>query len=173
VIGVDDASPSDGERHRLSGRARLGPGEAVTLILPLQSTDALAMGMRTGPPPDAPPLERPVRVIGGARGAIDRSRVAGIRLFMPKRSAGRRVVLGDPSILRGADPGREAYRSIVDGFGQYTRRHWGGKATSREDLDEARQREEQMLREWLPPPLPLDRYGGLLRGPDFAATGYF
>ena len=119
------------------------------MILPLQSTDALAMGMRTGPPPEAPPLERPVRVIGGARGAIDRSHVAGIRLIMPKRSAGRRVVLGDPSILRGADPGREAYRSIVDGFGQYTRRHWGGKITSREDLDEARQREKKMLREWV------------------------
>jgi len=167
VVRVDDAVQSGGDQHRLTGRARVRPGEPVVLILPLQSTEALAMGMRAGPPPEAPRLDAPVRVIGGARGAIERNHVAGIHLILAKRSAGRTVILGDPGVLRGADPGLDAYRSIVDRFGQYTRAGWEGKAGSQDDLREARLREEQA------PPVGLDRYGGLLEGPDFGATGFF
>ena len=172
LVRVDDADAADGDRHRLTGYARVRPGEAVVLVLPLQSSEALAMGMRMGPPPEAPRLEAPVRVIGGARGAVDRSHIVQIHLIIPKRSLGRTVIFGDPGILRGADPGLEAYRTIVDGFGQYTRADWDGKVESRRVLREERLREEQELREW-PPPMALDRYGGLLRGPDFAATGFF
>jgi hypothetical protein len=172
LVRVDDAHATGGDQHRLTGRARVRPGEAVVLILPLQSTDALPMGMRAGPPPEAPRLDAPVRVIGGARGAIDRNHVAEIHVILAKRSSGRTVILGDPGILRGADPGLEAYRSIVDGFGQYTRARWEGKVGSRDDLHDERLREERELREWSPP-LALDRYGGLLRGPEFGATGFF
>ena len=96
LVRVDDAHATSGDQHRLTGRARVRAGEAVVLILPLQSTDALPMGMRAGPPPEAPRLDAPVRLIVGARGAIDRSRVAGIRMILAKRSSGRTVILGDP-----------------------------------------------------------------------------
>jgi Beta-galactosidase len=112
-------------------------------------------------------------VIGGARGAVDRRHVTAIHLILLKRSSGRTLILGDPGIIRGADPGPEAYRSIVDGLGQYTRARWDGKIGSEDELQRARLREEQEMREWLPPPLGLDRYGGLLEGPNFDATGFF
>src|ERR1700730_4189299 len=75
VVRVDDRPQAGGDQHSLSGRARVRSGETVLLVLPLQSTDALPMGMRAGPPPEAPRLDAPVRVIGGARGTIDRGHV--------------------------------------------------------------------------------------------------
>ncbi len=95
------------------------------------------------------------------------------RIILLRRSAGRSVILGDPGTFRGTDTGRETYQSIVDGFGQYARARWDGKISSSDDLQSARLREEQRLREWLPPPLALDRYGGLLQGPSFHPTGFF
>jgi len=47
--------------------------------------------------------------------------VTGIDLILLERSLGRTLIFGDLGVIRGADPGREAYWRIVDGFGQYTR----------------------------------------------------
>jgi len=173
VIRVDDDPHADGEHHSLSGRTRLSPGDAAVLILALPTNDALPMGMVAGPPREPPRLDAVVRMIGGARGAVDRRHVTAIHLILPRRSPGRSLIFGDPGIIRGADRGPEAYRSIVDGFGQYTRARWDGKTGSAEDLRRARLREEQELRGRLPPALKLDRYGGLLEGPVFGATGFF
>jgi glycosyl hydrolase family 42 (putative beta-galactosidase) len=173
VVRVDDDPRADGEHHSLSGRARVRPGEAGVLILPLPTNEALPMGMVAGPPREAPRLGAPVRVMDGARGAVDRRHVTAIRLILLSRSSGRSLIFGDPGIIRGADPGPEAYQSIVDGFGQYTRAHWDGKIESAEDLQRARLGEEQELRERLPPAIKLDRYGGLLEGRVFDATGFF
>jgi hypothetical protein len=41
VVRVDDDPYADGDRHSLTGRAQVRPGEAVVLILPLQATRAL------------------------------------------------------------------------------------------------------------------------------------
>jgi len=173
LVRVEDDPKAGGDQHTLTGRARVRAGEAVVLVLPLRSTDALPMGMREGPAPTAPRLDPPARSIGGGRGTLDRRHVVGIQLILLKRSLGRALIFGDLGVIRGADPGREAYRRIVDGLGQYTRVRWDGKIESRTDLESARRREEQELREWLPPPLSLDRYGGLLDGPKFRAAGFF
>ena len=173
VIRVDDDPHADGEHHSLSGRPLVRPGEAGVLILPLPTNDALPMGMVAGPPREAPRLDTFVRVIGGARGAIERRHVTAIHLILLRRSAGRSLIFGDPGIIRGSDPGPEVYRSIVDSFGQYARAGWDGKICSNEDLQRARFGEEQQLQELLPPALRLDRYGGLLEGPAFDATGFF
>ncbi len=173
IVRIDDDPHADGEHHSLSGRARVRPSEAGVLILPLPTNDALPMGMVAGPPREAPRLDTFVRMIGGARGAVDRRHVTAIHLILPRHSPGRSLIFGDPGIIRGADPGPEIYRTIVDGFGQYTRARWGGKIGSTEDLERARLREEHELREWLPTALRLDRYGGLLEGPVFGATGFF
>jgi hypothetical protein len=173
LVRVDDDLHADGEHHSLSGRARVRSGEAGVLILPLPTNDALPMGMIAGPSPEAPRLDAPVRVIGGARGAVNRRNVTAIHLILLRRSPGRILVVGDLGIIRGADRGLEAYRSIVDGFGQYTRADWDGKIHSDEDLQRARLREEQEMRESLPRALGLDQYGGLLEGPVFGTTGFF
>jgi hypothetical protein len=56
VVRVDDEPRADGDKHSLTGRARVRPAEAGMLILPLQATEALSMGMRAGPPPEPPGL---------------------------------------------------------------------------------------------------------------------
>ena len=173
VVRVDDGAQAGGDDHSLTGRARIAPGEAVALVMPLQPADALAMGMRVGPPLAAPRLDMAVRVIGGRRGTIDRRHVAAIHLFPLRRSVGRTLIFGDPGIIRRADPGPAAYRQIVDRFGQYTGASWDGKIGSDDELRRQRRREEQTLREWLSALPPVDRYGGLLGGPSFAATGFF
>ena len=173
VVRVDDDPHADGEHHSLSGRARVRPNEAGVLILPLPTNDALPMGMVAGPLREAPRLDAAVHMIGGARGAVDRRHVAAIHLILLRRSLGRTLIFGNLGIIHGADPGPEAYQSIVDAFGQYARAQWDGKMGSNDQLESARQREDQELQEWLPPPLALDRYGGLLDGPVFGATGFF
>jgi hypothetical protein len=173
IVRVDDDPRADGEHHSLSGRARVRPHEAGVLILPLPTNDALPMGMVAGPPREAPRLGGSVRMIGGARGAIDRRHVTAIHLILLRGSLGRIVVFGDLGVIRGADPGPEVYRQIVDSFGQYTRQYWDGKIGSDEEIPWEGSREERQLREWSPPPLALDRYGGLLKGPSFDATGFF
>src|SRR6516225_5063366 len=149
LVRVDDNPHADGDKHSLAGRARVGPGEVVALVLPLQPANALPMGMRAGPPLTAPQLDTPVRVIGGRRGTIDRHRVTAIHLLLLRRSAGRTLIFGDPGIIRGADPGVELYRQIVDRFGQYTRASWDGKIGSEDELQRERVEEEQTLRGWL------------------------
>src|SRR6516165_3413798 len=173
VVRVDDDPNADGEHHSLSGRARVRSGGAGVLILPLPTNDALPMGMVAGPPPEAPRIDTLVQIIRGARGAVDRRHVTAIHLILLKRSLGRTLIFGNLGIIHGADPGPETYQSIVDAFGQYARAQWDGKIGSNDQLESARQREDQELREWLPPPLALDRYGGLLDGPVFGATGFF
>ena len=173
ILRLDDDPHADGDQHSLTGRARVRPGEATTLILGLQATDALPMGIRAGPPLAAPEFDTPVRVIGGRRGRIDRRHVTAFHLILPRRSPGRSQILGDPGIIRGPDPGPEAYRHIVDGFGQYTGAHWDGKIGSDQELQNERLQEEPELRDWLSALPPADRYGGLLGGPSFRATGFF
>ena len=173
LVRVEDDAHADQDGSSLTGRARVRPAETVVLILPLRTTDALSMGMRAGPPPEVPRLDAAVRVIGGESGAIDRRHVSRLHLMLLGLSPGRSVIFGDPGILRGADTGLEVYRSIVDGFGQYSRARWDGKIGSDEELQSIRLREEQEALERLRPALGLDRYGGLLKGPDFGATGFF
>jgi len=173
VVRVDDDPHPGGDQHSLSGRVQVRPNEAVALILPLQPTTALPMGMRAGPPLAAPRVDIPVRVIGGRRGTIDCHHVTGLHLFLLRRSAGRILIFGDPGIIRGADPGSELYRQIVDRFGQYTQASWDGRIGSDEELQRAGLREEEKLMEWLSALPPVDRYGGLLEGPSFRATGFF
>ena len=173
LVRVDDDAHADGDEHSLAGRARVAPGEVVELVLPLQPADALPMGMRAGPPLASPQLDTPVRVIGGRRGTIDRHRVTAIHVILLRRSAGRSLILGNPGIIRGADPSPEAYRQIVDRFGQYTRASWDEKIASDDELQRASNSEAHKLKEWLSALPPVDRYGGLLDGPSFRATGFF
>jgi hypothetical protein len=126
-VRVDDDAHAGGDEHSLAGRARVGPGEVVAVVLALQPADALPMGMRAGPPLAAPQLDIPVRVIGGTRNTIDRHHVTAIHVFLLKRSAGRTLIFGDPGIIRGADPGPGLYREIVDRFWQLRSRILGRK----------------------------------------------
>jgi hypothetical protein len=164
---------SDGAPQPRSGIVRLQPQEAVVLVLPLRDSNPATMGMRMGPPPDAPRLGRPVRVIGGAQGALDLQRVTMVQLALPFLGSSHTLIFGEPGTLRGQDQGRRSYLHIADQFGQYTRATWPKKISSIADMQEEGHREERLLQQWLSKLPPRDRFGGILQGPSFKATGFF
>ena len=62
----------------------------------------------------------------------------------------------------------------VDRFGQYTGENWPGKITSDQQLrEEAAAEEVQLIRFDAFDPQRFDRYGGILDGQKFRATGFF
>ncbi|HJU16121.1 MAG TPA: hypothetical protein VJ770_06595 [Stellaceae bacterium] len=167
-----DGIGSDRVPHARSGIARLQPEESVVLVLPLRDNNPAAMGMRRGPPPDVPRLGRPARVIGGAKGTVDLRRVTMVHLALPYLDADQVLLFGEPGTLRSQDSQR-SYRHIVDRFGQYTRAPWPEKISSAAEMQEEGRREERLLREWLATLPPRDRFGGIMQGPNFKATGFF
>lgn len=172
LVRLDDDPNASGIGDGLTGRTRLLPREAVVLVLPLRGTDAAkAMGMLAGPPPAQ--LDGSTRMIGGARGTIDRRHVTALHLTLPRPATAHSLVFGEPWTIREVDRGEESYQRIVDAFGQYTGASWPGKVGSSADIEDERQREERELQDWVSTLPPFDRYGGLLDGPPFAATGFF
>jgi hypothetical protein len=168
-----DAVGADGADESRSGTARLQPGEEVVLVLPLQNADSAAMGMRMGPPPAAPRLNGLARVIGSAQGKIDLHHVTRVRLALPYLSSNHVLNFGEPSLIRGAEPSGSSYVRIADQFGQYTRMTWPEKVGSQSEMREEWRREEQSLKNWTMALPPRDRFGGLLQGPAFEASGFF
>jgi hypothetical protein len=156
-----------------SGVTRLQPQEEVALVLPLQDKWSISMGMREGPPPDPPPLNGPVRVIGGAEGQINLRNITTIHFSLPYLDSNSTLIFGEPGTIPGAGPGRNSYVHIADRFGQYTRATWPEKVSSTAQMQIQSRREELFLRKWLAK-LPLrDRFGGILEGPTFEANGFF
>jgi hypothetical protein len=168
-----DGAGADGTPQSRSGLVRLRPREAVVLVLPLRGNNPAAMGMRMGPPADPPQLGRPVRVIGGAQGIIDLRRVTMLRLALPYLDSHHTLIFGEPGTLRGRDPGRRPYQQIVDRFGQYSRATWPEKVGATADIREAGRREQRLLRRWSSELPRRDRFGGILQGTSFKATGFF
>jgi hypothetical protein len=173
VIRVDEERRTlDGPPSRAGG-ARIMPHQVTALILPLQELDSMSMGMVASPLPDPPALDEPPTVIAGARGMIDRSRVGAIRLIVPHPATPRTLILGDPFLIAGREPGRSAYDGIVDAFGQYTRAAWPEKVASVGDIRARGQQEAGDLDAWQSDLPKMDRFDGLLDIPAFRATGFF
>jgi hypothetical protein len=174
AVRVDDANVGDdGTSQARFGIARLRPHAAVVLVLPLRGNNPAAMGMRMGPPPDPPQLGGPVQVIGGARGMIDLRRVTMVHLALPYLDSHHTLIFGEPGTLRGRAPGRSPYLHIADEFGQYTRATWPEKIGATTDIQEEGRREQRLLQQWSSTLPPRDRFGGILQGPRFQATGFF
>jgi hypothetical protein len=172
VVQVD-AIGTDGGNESRSGIVRVRPREKVMLVLPLQDNDPAAMGMRMGPPPVAPRLYGFVRVIGSAQGEINLHHVTGVRLALPYLDSNHTLIFGEPSVISGAKPSPTLYVRIADQFGQYTRTTWPEKIHSNTEMREEQWREERLLKKRMFALPPRDRFGGLLHGPAFEATGFF
>ncbi|TBU94768.1 beta-agarase [Phytopseudomonas dryadis] len=157
---------------RLTTQIALPAGPAQTLLIPLGATSPRAQGMRAGVPM---PWRRDGRLLLLAEtvnGELDRSRVASVTLSMPRPQAAQHLLLGRFDV-RGSGDLEQAYRAIVDPYGQFSRRDWPGKIDRDEQLRQAAAEEQRLLRGWLADRPRQDSYGGWSGGPGFAATGFF
>lgn len=170
-IHADEPDGDSRARGSVSWWAWLPPGATTTLVLPFLAADPLSMGMQVGPPvPGVPPGAHVIRKV---KGAMDLRRVAALRLVVPSPPKPRRLVFGDVRLIEGSPQSQDAYRRIVDRYGQYSRQSWPEKATSPEDLQAQWTAEARQTEQWTAELPPRDRFGGMPTSPPLRASGFF
>jgi hypothetical protein len=120
---------TDAAGGALDATLGLPPGGPLTLTVPLQATQPRRWGMTAGPPIPWLQDKAPVAVALTTAGRIDKSRIAGIRIGMPRPDAPQTLRLGKV-FIEAAPAGvqeRLAYTGIVDAYGQYSRGQWDEK----------------------------------------------
>ena len=116
----------DQDGATLDAQVGLPPGGPLTLSVPLQATQPRRWGMTAGPPVPWLQDQAPVAVALTTTGAVDRSRIAAIRISIPAPAAEQILRIGKV-FLDDTDQERLAYTAIVDAAGQYTRGDWPQK----------------------------------------------
>jgi hypothetical protein len=178
LVRIDDDLYAGGTEHTMGSLATIAPKAAVDLLVPLHPFESLSLGMRVGPPPvvdygneSMAELARR-QVAESVHGKIDQKHVAAVHLSLRKGDRVRTLVFGN---LRTEFRllGEERVENLVDGFGQFAHSSWPEKVVSVDDLKYREELENQELERWEANGPALDRFGGLLNGPKFKATGFF
>ena len=156
AIDIDGAVPGQ-HLHAVVG---LPAGPAQTLMLPLHATSPRAFGMQVGPPMPFDDQGHAVFVVTTVEGSIDPAQVRAIHLSMPAPQAAQQLLLGKVDTVTGDSAVQEAYRDIVDQWGQYTRGTWPEKIGSDVALRAAHAQEQHTLDTQLAARHGLDAYGG-------------
>jgi len=128
----------------LQATVGLPAGPPQTLVVPLRATSPRVYGMQAGPPM---PME-----LGGQRvalattvdGAPSLRGVRAVQFSIPAPQAEQVLLIGTPG-TRPADTVHDAYRGIVDRYGQYARGQWPEKIDSDAVLRAAHARERARL----------------------------
>ncbi|GLQ92662.1 beta-galactosidase [Dyella acidisoli] len=154
-VNVDGAA---GQHLRAVVGLPAGPAQA--LVIPLHATSPRAFGMQAGPPMPFEDRASAVFVATTVEGAIDLAQVREVRLSMPAPQAVQQLLLGKMETSAGDSVLQDAYRNIVDQWGQYTRGHWPEKIDSDAALRSAHAQEQQRLLAQLAERHVLDAYGG-------------
>ncbi|MBA3478522.1 MAG: beta-agarase [Lautropia sp.] len=115
----------------LDATVGLPPGGPITLTIPLQATQPRRWGMVAGPPIPWLQDKAPVAVALAITGEVDKRRIAGIRIAMPRPDAPQTLRIGkifiEPTATVADGQERLAYTRIVDAYGQYVRGEWDEK----------------------------------------------
>lgn len=156
----------------LHGSIALPAGPAQTLLLPLHAVSPQTQGMRAGPPMPWVHEGRRLFQATTMEGELDPSRVVAVTLAMNSPDVPQSVLLGRFGVASG-EAGQMAYRSIVDGYGQYSRGNWPEKIGTDAQLQAAAQQERAQLDQWLAKPAQRDKFGGWLQAPKLEAKGFF
>jgi len=167
-VDVDGATAGQ-HVHAVVG---LPAGPAQTLVVPLRATSPRAFGMQAGPPMPFDDHGNAVFVATTMDGEVDLAHVRAIRLSMPAPQAAQQLLLGKVTTSAGDADLQEAYRGIVDRWGQFTRGRWPEKIDSDDALGHAHTQEASRLRAQLATRGGVDAYGGL-SSQALARTGWF
>ncbi|WP_233840935.1 beta-galactosidase [Dyella sp. 2HG41-7] len=157
TLDVDLEDNHGGHLHAVLG---LPAGPEQTAIIPLHATSSRAQGMQVGPPMPFDDHGRPVFVAITVEGSIDLAQVRAIRFSMPAPQAAQQVLLGKMDTVADDNAMQDAYRGIVDQWGQFTRGKWPEKIDSDAALRNAHRQESQHLETQLGARRGLDTYGG-------------
>jgi hypothetical protein len=168
VVDIDGAVPNQ-HLHAMVG---LPAGPAQTLIVPLHATSPRSFGMQVGPPMPFDDHGRSVFVATMVEGSIDPAQIRAVHVSMSSPQAAQQLLLGKVDTVVGDALLQNAYRGIVDQWGQYTRGKWPEKVDSDAALRAAHVREQHTLAVSLSQRHGLDAYGG--RQPiALTRTGWF
>jgi hypothetical protein len=158
----------------LVSRVDLPAGPAQTLLVPLQPTSPLSMGLKAGPP--MPMTVEGQRIyLASSTGELDRARVVSVSLSMDQPKVAQSILLERFGVQDAEAMTQAVYGGLVDGYGQSTRANWPEKIGSDEQLKSAAAKEQQQLKTWLAgrEKAPLDKFGGSINGSAFKASGFF
>jgi hypothetical protein len=164
---------NDDADRTLSGKVSIAPGTAGDLTLWIDAPSPLKLGMIAGPSLAAGGLEQHTLPVTATEGSIDASRVTSVRLGIARPTTPRELVIGPLRVTPPSEAERTAYRGIVDGFGQFHPGSWPEKVGSIQMLRAKGDEEAQQLARWLAQAPERDRFGGLVSGRAFHATGFF
>lgn len=169
TLDVDIDDSNGGHLHTVLG---LPPGPEQTVIIPLHATSPRTLGMQAGPPMPFDDHGRLVFAATTVEGSIDLAQVRAIRFGMPAPQAVQYVLLGNMDTVAGDAVVQDAYRGIVDRWGQYTRGKWPEKIDSDSALRNAHTQESQRLQTQLASRRGWDAYGGR-QSVALTRTGWF
>ena len=158
----------------LVSRVDLPAGPAQTLLVPLQPSTPLNLGMKAGPPMPMT-IDGQRVLLASSTGELDRSQVVSVSLSMDQPKAAQSILLERFGVQDGEAVIQAAYGALVDAYGQSTRARWPEKISSDEQLKSAAAKEQQQLKTWLAEreKSSLDKFGGWSKGPAFKASGFF
>ena len=156
--------------ERLQATVGVPAGPAQTLVLPLRPLSPRDFGMQAGPPMPFESSGRRLLLATTVTGTPLSGALRAVRVSMPAPQAPQQVWFAQPRTHPDETAVTEAYRAIVDGFGQYTRGNWPEKIADTPALRAAQAREAATR-----PPAPAggDRYGGRPGVVGLTATGWF
>ncbi|VVN24366.1 hypothetical protein PS662_04536 [Pseudomonas fluorescens] len=158
----------------LTSRVDLPAGPAQTLLVPLQPSSPLSLGMKAGPP--MPMTVDGQRILlASSAGELDRSQVVSVTLSMDQPKVAQSILLERFGVQDGDTVTQTVYGALVDAYGQSTRSKWPEKVSSDEQLKSAATKEQQQTKTWLAEreKSSLDKFGGWNKGPAFKASGFF
>ncbi|RDS83339.1 beta-agarase [Dyella psychrodurans] len=156
VVDIDGAAPNQ-HLHAVVG---LPAGPAQTLVVPLHDASPRSFGMQVGPLMPFDDHGRDVFVATKVEGAIDPAQIRAIHLSMSAPQAVQQLLLGKVDTAVGDASLQDAYRGIVDQWGQYTRGKWPEKVGSDAVLRAGHMQEQHTLNAEMAERHGLDVYGG-------------
>lgn len=162
-----DISIESSDGQSLRSRIALPAGPAQELLIPLRAYSPRQQGMRAG---------LPSALAQSVEGALNRADVRAITLTVPAPNAPQALLLGQIGTRSEADFSaqvQQLYRGIVDEYGQFTRTDWPEKIHNEAELKNDIASENNWLQQMSAQQSPKDRFGGVLGGPVFSASGFF
>ena len=150
----------------------LPAGPAQRLVIPLHASSPRAFGMQVGPPMPFRDGDDTVLVATRVEGAVDLAQVRAVRLSMPQPQAAQQLLLGTVNMAADDSILQDAYRHIVDRWGQFTRGQWPEKIDSDGALRTAHAQEARELHVQSALRHGMDTYGGW-QNMALTQTGWF